>query len=287
MIKAIYTLAVLVFFGGLLYHFAALKIFNAVVPKDNGSELIARHVAFGPAQQQRLNIFRPKKFSGTLPVLFFAYGGSWSSGNADDYDFVGRAFAAQGYLTLVTSYRLRPEHAYPDFIRDMALTVKFAHDHATEYGGDGERIYAVGHSAGAYNIAMVALDQQYFQAAGVDKKWLKAVALLAGPFDFLPLDAEATIATFGAEKDLATTQPINFARADAPPILLLHGTADTTVYPKNSRSLQRHLMAAGAQATLKEYQGVSHVGIMLSLAKPLRGNAPTLADIVAFFKDNS
>ena len=286
MIKAIYTLAVLVFIGGLLYHFAALKIFNALVPKDIGSELVARHVAYGSEPQQSLNIFRPKKFNGTLPVLFFAYGGSWNSGNADNYDFVGRAFAAQGYLTLVTNYRLLPESGYPDFVRDMALTLKFAHNHAAEYGGDGKQIYAVGHSAGAYNIALAALDPQYFIAAGAEKKWLKAVALLAGPYDFLPLDSAATIAAFGGEKDLDATQPINFAGSDAPPMLLLHGTADTTVYPKNSRSLLRHLLAAGAHATLKEYQGVSHVGIILSLAKPLRGTAPTLADVVAFFKDN-
>lgn len=285
MTKAIYTLAVLVFFGGLLYHFAALKIFNAVVVKDAESELVARHVAYGPSPRQTLNVFRPTQLSGNLPILIFAYGGSWNSGNSDGYDFVGRAFAAQGYLTFVSNYRLRPESAYPAFVQDMALVVKYAHDHAVDYGGDGDRIFAVGHSAGAYNIAQAVLDPQYFKAAMVDQKWLKGVALLAGPYDFLPLDAEATIATFGAEADLASTQPVNFARGDAPPILLLHGAADTTVYPKNSRSLYQHLIAAGGRATLKEYPGVSHVSIMLSVAKPLRGTAPTLADVTTFFRD--
>ena len=72
--------------------------------------------------------------------------------------------------------------------------------------------------------------------ADADPSGIRGVATMAGPFDFLPLDTAATIATFGDVADLTTTQPINFVRSDSPPFLLLTGASDTTVYPKNSRA---------------------------------------------------
>ncbi len=285
MTKALYIFCFALLFGGLLYHFAALKVFNFLVPKDAGSEQIARSISYGVDERQRLDIYRPTQTVAALPVLIFVHGGSWKDGEGHDYEFAGRAFAAQGYLTLVISYRLLPQHAYPDFVEDVAMATAWANRHASEFGGDGHRIFLVGHSAGAYNIALAVLDAHYMNDAGVEPSTIKGVATLAGPFDFVPLDSPATIATFGQVKDLAATQPINFARADVPPFLLLHGTPDTTVKPRNSRSLLKHLQDAGAQGKLIEYQDVSHVGIMLDIAKPLRGNAPVLADIVEFFKD--
>lgn len=287
MIKALYIFCFALLCGGLLYHFAALQVFNFLVPKDADSEQIAHAVSYGPDPAQTLDIFRPKQNAANLPVLIFVHGGSWQDGRGQDYGFVGRAFAAQGYLTLVISYRLLPQHAYPDFIVDVAMATAWANHHASAYGGDGAKVYLVGHSAGAYNIGLSVLDAHYMKDVGVDASIIKGVAGLAGPYDFLPLDSPKTIATFGNVADLASTQPINFARRDAPPFLLLHGTADTTVKPRNSRSLSKHLQDAGAHAKLIEYQDVSHVGIMLDIAKPLRGNAPVLDDVLRFFKDTA
>lgn len=285
MIKALYIFCFALLFGGLLYHFAALKVFNLLVPKDESSELIASAVAYDVEPQQRLDIYRPKSSRSDLPILLFVHGGSWKDGNRADYEFVGRAFAARGYLTLVTSYRLLSKNAYPDFITDVALAIKWAHLHGTEFGGNGDKIFAVGHSAGAYNITQAVLDPHYFKDAGIDPNVLKGIATLAGPFDFLPLDSPITIETFGKVQDLEATQPITYARADVPPFLFLHGTADKTVYPKNSRSLFKHLNEAGAHPKLIEYPDVTHIGIILDIAKPLRDNAPVLADVDRFFKD--
>ncbi len=285
MTKALYIICIIFFCGGLVYHFAALKVFNFVVPKDQTSQLRAANIAYGASPNQRLDIYEPKSNTGNLPILIFVHGGSWSAGNQTDYGFVGRTFAAKGYLTLVMSYRGLPESAYPDFIEDVAEAVKWAILNSAAYGGDQKMIFLVGHSAGAYNVAQATLDQRYFKDAGIDPSVVKGVATLAGPFDFLPFDSPATKATFGHLKDLASTQPINFAHADAPPFLLLYGLKDKTVYLKNSRSLLAHLVAAGAKATLIEYENVTHVGILLNLATPLRGRAPVLEDIDIFFKD--
>ncbi len=285
MTKALYIFCFALFFGGLLYHFIPLKFFNFVIPKDAGSQLRVQNVSYGSDPQQRLDVYEPKFRTALLPILIFVHGGSWKVGNHSDYEFAGRAFASKGYLSLVISYRGLPNHVYPDFISDVALAAKWATDYGAEFDGDTSKVFIVGHSAGAYDAAMAVLDKRFFEAAGVDLAVVKGVAGIAGPYDFLPLDSPATIETFGHVADLPATQPINFARTDAPPFLFLHGTADKTVYPKNSRSLQKHLTDKGAKATLIEYKDASHVGILLDIAKPLRGNAPVLDDIDKFFKD--
>ena len=269
----------------LAYRFYALEIFGFVVPKDGGTVLVARDLPFGSDPQQQLDIFAPEGARTNLPVILFVHGGSWESGSKDSYGFVGRAFAARGYLTLVAGYRKRPGHPYPAFIEDAALALAFAQNKTAQYGGDGGAVFAVGHSAGAYNLAQAILDRRYLAAAGVDEKRLGGLATLAGPFDFLPLDTRVSIETFGAVADLPSTQPIQFARADAPPILLLTGTADTTVRPRNSEALFAKLKAMGAAVELKQYPGIGHVGILLRLARPFRTPAvPVLEDVTTFFR---
>ena len=278
------VIALLLIIGGLAYHFAALRIFNALVPKDAGAMRLAKGVAYGPDPRQKLDIYAPSAAKGPLPILLFVNGGSWNDGARGNYEFAGRAFAARGYLTLAIDYRLMPESPFPSFVQDAALAIAWAEKHGAEHGGNPTRIFAVGHSAGAYNLTLAILDEHYLREAGADPTALRGIATLAGPFDFLPLDTRVTIDTFGNVSDLASTQPINFARKDVTPFLLLTGTADTTVFPKNSRALARRLEEAGADATLKEYDGMDHTGIMLALAKPLRKAAnPVYEDILQFF----
>jgi acetyl esterase/lipase len=284
MIKILYTVAFAMIFLGLAYHFAALQIFNAVIPKDGGSRRIAEDVAYGPVPRQKLDIYAPvdRDAQARLPVVVFVHGGSWNSGSKGPYEFVGRALAARGFLTLVINYRLRGEKPFPGFVEDTALALDWATKHAGEYGGDPTQIFAMGHSAGAYNIGLAVLDKHYLAALGNDGHAIKGVVTLSGPFDFLPLDSATTIATFQDAADLQSTQPVKFARADAPPFLILHGSADTTVFPRNAVALDKALRGAGGQSTLRIYGGVSHTGIMLAIAKPFRRRTPVLDDAAAF-----
>ncbi len=87
---------------------------------------------------------------------------------------------------------------------------------------------------------------------------------------------------FGPPQNYPQSQPINFVRAGAPPMLLVHGLKDTTTWPKNSRNLAATLAALGVTVTLKLYPGISHANTVASLALLARGRAPTLADITAF-----
>ena len=283
MLKALYISGFLLVGLGLLYYFAALQTFNFLVPKDQGSLLAVRDVAYGADARQKVDVYKPSEGTGPWPIVVFVHGGSWQSGSKDPYEFVGRALAARGFVAVLINYRLHPQNKYPAFVEDTALALKWAGANGGQYGGDTSRLFAMGHSAGAYNIAMAVLDKRY---AG-DVPPLKGVVTLAGPFDFVPLDSSITIEVFGHLADLQDTQPVNHLRADAPAFLILHGRDDSTVKIKNAEALKRGLDSVGAKAELIIYDGISHVDIMLALSKPLRGRAPVLADAVAFMRGKS
>jgi acetyl esterase/lipase len=280
MTKVITIIGVLLVVLGLAYHFAAPEIFNALVPKDKESLLWQSDVAYGSDPRQKLDIYMPREHAGDLPVVLFVHGGSWQKGNKNPYGFVGRAIAARGFMVMVINYRLHPQHRYPAFVDDVDLALRWAKENARSLGGDPDQLFAMGHSAGAYNVAMAALDERHAQG----RPKLSGVVTLAGPFDFLPLDSPVTIEVFGGIGDLQFTQPVTYAFKDAPPFLILHGSADTTVYPRNAIALDKALREAGASSTLKIYDGVSHVGILLALSKWRRGSEPVLEDAAQFMK---
>jgi len=255
---------------------------------DGATRLAVRGAAYGPLARHKLDVWVPARAPATpLPVIVFFYGGGWVSGDRGDYGFAGRAFAAQGFVTIVADYRLVPEVRFPAFLQDGALAVKWARDHVAQYGGDPERISLSGHSAGAYQAAMLALDPHYLRDAGVDPKIVRSAALLATPADFYPFTEIRGRDALGAWPRPLETQPISFARADAPPILLMHGTADTVVRPYNSERLSAKLKGLGAPVDLRLYQGKSHIDLVKSLSPTFRGTTPALADSVAFLRANS
>ena len=259
----------------------SLGAFNAVIPKDGGAQRVARDVAYGDGARRQLDVYAPGD-GGAHPVIVFIYGGSWRSGDKDEYAFVGAAFASRGFVTVIPDYRLVPEVRFPSFLDDCAAAVRWVADHVHEFGGDPTRVILVGHSAGAYNAMMLGLDAHYLNDAGVNAASIRGVVGISGPYDFLPFDVDATRNAFGQAPDANLTQPVHFARADAPPLLLLWGDADTTVGQRNLRGLEAVARAAGGRVETKTYSGVNHVDIMLALSRPLRGRAPTLADVVAF-----
>jgi acetyl esterase/lipase len=259
---------------------SALSAFNALVPKDLGARRAARAVPFGEHPRQAMDVYVPRRRpAGALPVIVFFYGGNWAAGMRQGYGFAGRALASRGFVAVVPDYRLVPQFRFPAFVEDGAAAVARAREIAPAHGGDPDRVVLVGHSAGGYIAAMLALDPQWL---GDDRAAVRGFAGLGGPYDFLPLDTVPTRVAFGKAEDLEATQPVNFASADAPPALLLHGADDTTVHPRQSRTLADRLNRAGAEAEVRLYPRVGHVGLVTALALPFRRRAPVLADVTAF-----
>ena len=208
--------------------------------------------------------------------------GAWSSGERANFGFVAARLARQGFLVAVPDYRIFPEVRFPGFLDDAAQAVAWMLGHAGAHGGDADAVFLAGHSAGAYNAVMLALAPDYLRAAGASAARLAGVIGLAGPYDFLPLGGATMRQIFGGAGDLAQTQPISFARGDAPPLFLLTGGADRMVLPRNTTALAARLRGLGGAVETRIYPGLGHVGIITALLSLLAWRAPVLPDVLAF-----
>jgi acetyl esterase/lipase len=240
-----------------------------------------RDIPYGPGPRQTLDLYRPTDGDGVHPVVVFFYGGNWDSGSKEDYLFVGQALASRGFVVVIPDYRVYPEVRYPVFLEDNAAAVVWTLAQIGDRGGDPHDVSVMGHSAGAYNALMLALDPRWL---GADRRRIRSAIGLAGPYDFLPLTDPEVQAIFATEPDLARTQPINFADNTAPPVYLLAGLDDHTVKPDNSKRLAARLRAVGGTVQERYYDGIGHVSLIAAMAWPLRFVAPVLDDVAGFLK---
>lgn len=258
-----------------------VALLNLAVPRDGYR--IVRDLAYGPGSRQRLDLYIPDHAASGAPVMLFFYGGSWETGSKSLYLAFGQAFASKGILVAIADYRLYPAIRYPAFLEDSARAFAFLRAHAAEYGGNPQRLFLAGHSAGAYNAVMLAAEPRLLREAGADISQVRGVIGIAGPYDFLPLVDRNLIDLFGG-KVRTETQPINHVDGRRPPMLLVTGDADTVVEPRNTYNLAKKLQSFGSAADVRTYPGIGHVGIILSLAPGFRFRTPLRQDILRFME---
>ncbi len=233
--------------------------------------------------QRLLDVYVPEAApAGPRPLVVFWYGGRWENGDKADYRFVGAALANLGCVAMLPNYRHYPEVKLDGFMQDAALAAVWAAAHAADYGADPQRMYLMGHSAGAHIAALLTLDREYLRATGAPPPRIAGMLGLSGPYDFLPLTDSDLQDMFGPPDRYPESQPIHFVRPDAPPMLLIQGLADRSVWPKNSINLAAAALAAGVPVTLKLYPGLGHADTVAALSLPARRRAPTLTDVAAF-----
>jgi acetyl esterase/lipase len=259
-----------------------VAVLNTLAPKS--AVTVSRDLRYLPGERHGLDIYAPVGCEAA-PVVVFFYGGGWKDGDKGDYRFVAAALAARGFVTVVPDYRLYPQVRFPAFLQDNAASVAWTLGNIGRYGGDPNRLFLMGHSAGAYNVAMLTLDRRWLRAVGVDgDRAIEGSIGLAGPYDFLPLHDPELEAIFAPAGDLRLSQPITFARGDAPPMLLAAGTADETVWPRNTERLAAAIRGDGGSVETRLYPGVTHTTIIGAMAGVLRWLAPTRADVMAFLR---
>ena len=253
-----------------------------------GSVRIQHDVVYAEGGQGRLDVYSPRVLRPHAPVAVLVYGGSWQSGEKGLYGFVGLSLASRSIVTVIPDYRVYPQVRYPDFLTDNAQAVAFAKQHAAEWGGDSDRLYLIGHSAGAYNVAMLALDPPWLGSVSLDsRREIKGVVGLAGPYDFLPLRDPKLKIIFGPEECLTETQLITHVARAGPPMRLLAGSKDTVVDPGNSMQLAAAIRAHGGLISTEIYPGLGHVSLITSVSGLFRHRAPVLDDITAFIAGDS
>ncbi len=265
----------------------SLNMADRLLGSDGGARLLIGDQPYGNGPRQMLDIWVPENAQAgdRLPVIIFFYGGGWDSGERASYGFAGRALAQKGFVVVIPDYRLVPKAHWPDFLEDSAKAVAWTHEYIGGLAGDPDRIALMGHSAGAYNAVMLALDPQWLRGAGSDPSIIRGVAGLAGPYDFLPMEKGGSAdKAMGKVRPAEKTQPIGFARGDAPPLWLATGDEDTTVRPRNSQNLVAAIEKAGGAATLRLYPQMGHTGIVMALAAPFRSKGPVLDEATDFLR---
>lgn len=264
---------------GLLAGCSGLQVLNTLTP-ESGYRRIADQV-FDLTHGLKLDVYVPES-AQRAPVVVFFYGGRWSWGSKDDYRFAGQALASRGFVTVVADYRQYPAVRFPAFVEDAARATVWAQRNAKRFGGDSEKLFVMGHSAGAHLAALIALDRRYLKNAGGDPHGLRGMIGLAGPYDFLPFTDADIKDMFGPPERYAQTQPIAFADGRNPPLLLLHGANDDKVWPKNTRNLAARVAAKGGSVETHIYPDMSHARIVAVLAAPLRRFGDVLDRVADF-----
>ena len=271
---------------------SAVDVLNATVPSDTYRS--APDLAYGKLSRQKVDVYMPSQpladqalAVGGAPMVVFFYGGSWSSGDRADYRFVGEALAAQGIVTVVADYRLSPEVRYPVFLQDSALATLWAFDNAQKFGADPARIFVMGHSAGAYNAAMLALDKRWLGGVGLSPTKLAGWIGLAGPYDFLPIGDRKTQVAFEWPGTPADSQALFHASSASPPALLLAPENDNLVNTQRSTvGMAQRLKSSGVRVESELFDTVSHVTIVATMASVFRSRAPVLERVTGFVKRN-
>jgi acetyl esterase/lipase len=252
-----------------------------------GFDSVTRHadLSYGDDSLQKLDVYVPAQASKTqaLPVLVFFYGGDWTMGQKEMYRFVGSRFAKAGYIVVIPDYRKYPQVKYPAFVEDAAQSVKWVHDNISRYHGTPERIYLVGHSAGAHSAAMLAADERFLQNASVPYSSIQAFAGLAGPYHFTP-EEEKYKKIFGPSETYDHMKVTTFINGDEPPMLLLYGLEDDIVHIRNLQKLEAAIQQVGGKVETKLYPDANHIGMVAAISWIPGFGAPVTEDVLAFFE---
>ncbi|WBA40925.1 alpha/beta hydrolase [Hymenobacter canadensis] len=241
-----------------------------------------QNVAYVPAsdpgfdtERHRLDVYTPKKkATAPYPVVVFIHGGSWDSGNKNFYSFIGRRLAKQGVVAVVINYRLAPAVQVPQMADDCARAVAWTAQHIAEYGGDPQRLFLMGHSAGGGLAALLAADNRLLDRHGWPQNPVKGV-LLDDPagldmYDYLqkqeyPGDAQYLV-PFG--KNPAVWRDVSamyHVTAQTPPMRLFIGGETYPSISGSSRKFVSKLHSLGQQPELTVLPGKKHAPMVLQL----------------------
>jgi acetyl esterase/lipase len=248
---------------------------------------VRRDVVYGPGATGKLDVYAPVGADGEAPVVVFAHSGWPKLADKKHFAMVGAMLASRGFVTLIPDFHVFPNCRYPDFVQDIARAAAWARGHCADYGGDPQRLFLVGHSGGAYVGAMLALDPQWLEGAGMTTGDIRGVVGICGPYDFLPLPQAAMNDVFGGEQNWAAALPVNHACASAPPMLLVAGGKDHLDPDRNTGALARALRTVGGQVAEIRYPTLGDSLGLHSLMGSLHFRATALVEVERFIRLHS
>lgn len=236
------------------------------------------------AYRHSLDIYLPAE-GGDWPVVVMFHGGAWMINHKGISANVGLALADHGYVVVCANYRLFPHVRYPEMVRDAARAVAWTKNNIAAYGGDPQRLFVMGHSAGAYLTAALATDPRYLAEFGVDAASLKGAIPVSGVYEVENIDWPWRIIFTNHRQVWREASPLRQARPEAPPFLVLYAEHDLQVIisaAAESQTFAERLRSAGVSVRLVMIPGCGHDGIIEQVG---RGDSLTEKTLLDFLKE--
>jgi acetyl esterase/lipase len=229
-----------------------------------------------------LDLYVPQG-DGPRPVLLFLFGGGLFQGNKEDYAKLGEFLAQKGWLTAIPNYRLSPKFQHPAHVSDAAAAFDWVADHARENGGDPTRIAVVGHSAGGYLAALLALDSRYLAARGHSPDEIAAVVPISGFFHVDRIAPTRPPGVWGPEpRDWRQASPALYVSQDAPAMLLLYADGDAPERRQESQDLASALRNRGdRKIDVEQIADRDHISIIRKFGSENDATASRVLDYLA------
>ena len=237
-----------------------------------------------PDLKDRLDVYAPAGVTGA-PIVVSIHGGALREGDKAQQEFVGQRLAAAGFVTVVINYRLSPSVTHPAHVQDAAHAVAFTRTHARDFGGDPSRLFVIGHSAGAYLAALLALDPKYLAAYQMSPADLKGVVPVSAFFyvDRKGVAPDRPKDVWGTDVAVwKAASPATYVRKDVPPMLLLYADGDDEWRRQQQADFLADLKKAGDKAIEARMIAGRNHGSIWSRMKD--ANDDTAAAIIAFIK---
>ncbi|KAK2994360.1 hypothetical protein RJ640_017872, partial [Escallonia rubra] len=266
------------------------------------SSQVRRGIVYGDQPRNRLDLYLPKDCNGPKPVVAFVTGGAWIIGYKAWGSLLGQQLSERDIIVACIDYRNFPQGTISDMVKDASQGISFVCNNIAEYGGDPNRIYLMGQSAGAHIAACALVEQAISESGeGESTSWsvsqIKAYFGLSGGYNLLNLvdhfhsrglyksifvsimEGEQSLQRFSPE---VVVQDSNIKNAVSllPPIVLFHGTADYSIPSDASKTFAEALQRVGVQAESILYEGKTHTDLFLQ--DPMRGGSDDMfEDLVA------
>jgi acetyl esterase/lipase len=215
--------------------------------------------------RHKLDLFVPKG-AKDFPVVVFIHGGAWRHGDKDFlgiYSKFGQMCAKNGVAAVVANYRLSPAVKHPEHVRDVARAFAWTHRNIKKYGGRSDEIFVCGHSAGAHLAALLATDEKYLKAEGLDLSAVKGAITLSGPYK-IPDQSPLFNAQFGEDAAVRKdASPLEHVQAGVPPFLIIYAESELPYCGKSTaEGFCKALCEKKCDAITREIKSRNHVTLI-------------------------
>lgn len=238
--------------------------------------------------KHKLNVFYPEG-KKNCPVYMFIHGGGWKNGDRKFYDKLGKTYAKKGIVAVIISYRLSPYYKHPAHVQDAASAFAWTYKNIGKYGGDPDKIFVSGHSAGGHISALLALDSKYLKAHGLSPKNIRGVIPIGGVYKIvfkvpgkgISRRDKKLMQVFGKDQSKwESASPITYVRKDVPPFLILTGEMEPRFVIYQAKLFCNALKKKGANVQRKEIPGKNHITEISSVGGSNDKTSPIIIDFI-------